>query len=323
MRMHTIKKLSDSRIEIKLSIQADVLLWYFTAALAELKKEVELPGFRKGMVPEKTIVEKMGEMHIWEDAAERALREAWPRIIEEEHLEPIGRPEISITKLAKGNPLECTMTVSVLGEIQLPEYKKIAEEIFGAPAEIVVTDEEVQKALEFVKKEAKPEHQHETDEVKLTDMIRKNLTWEKEHQVKGEKRMKTLGAIEQKTKLELPSVVVDAELEKMTAELKASVIEMGLTWDQYLLHIKKSEEDVRKEWRTEAEKRAKYGLIIREIAKREHLSPSEEILEKQADDILKRLTEDERKKASKENLKDYLFGKLRNEMVFDFLAKKQ
>ena len=321
--MHTIKKLSDSRIEVKLTVSADILDRHFAVALAELKKEVELPGFRKGMVPEKTIVEKTGEMRILEDAAERALQEAWPRVVAEEHLEPIGRTEIAITKLAKGNPLECTITVSVLGEIKLPDgYKEIAEKVFSTPNDIVVTDEEIQKALEYIKKESKPEHQHETDETKLSETIRENIKQEKTRRAEADKRMKALEALEKETKMELPSVVTEAESEKMIAELKSSVAEIGMPWEQYITHVKKSEEDLKKEWRPEAEKRARYGLIIREIAKREHLAPSEEVLEKQAEHFLRQLGEEERKKASKERLKEYLFGQLRTEMVFDFLAKR-
>jgi len=68
-------------------------------------------------------------MAILEEMAELALSKIYPEIIIKEKIDAIGRPEISITKLAKDNPLEFKIITSVLPEVKLGDYKKIAKEI--------------------------------------------------------------------------------------------------------------------------------------------------------------------------------------------------
>jgi len=121
-----IKKLPGSRIEIKASISA----MDFDAAKGEAVKrlgaDVELPGFRKGHVPEKVLLSKIGEAALLEEMAEVAISHAYPAIIVEEKLDVIGRPQVGITKIAHGNPLECTITTAVFPEYKLPDYKRQA-----------------------------------------------------------------------------------------------------------------------------------------------------------------------------------------------------
>ena len=63
-------------------------------------------------------------MSILGEAAEEALNEVYPSIIESEKLFVMGQPEVAITKLAKGNPLGFKITVAILPEFKLPDYKK-------------------------------------------------------------------------------------------------------------------------------------------------------------------------------------------------------
>ena len=75
-----------------------------------------------------------------------ALNEHYPKIIEEEKIDAISRPEISITKLARKNPLGFKIKTAVLPEIKLPDYKNIAKDILSKLTDeeknIVVTDED-------------------------------------------------------------------------------------------------------------------------------------------------------------------------------------
>ena len=96
-----IKKLPKSEVEIEGEIKADIFESYFEKAFKKIGADVELPGFRKGKVPEKVLLSHIPEMQILETMAELALSEHYPKIIENEKLDVIGRPEVSITKLAR------------------------------------------------------------------------------------------------------------------------------------------------------------------------------------------------------------------------------
>src|SRR3989344_8516247 len=100
-----IKDLPKSEIEIEGELSSDVFESYFTKALRKIGEKVEIDGFRKGKVPENVLLQKVGEMHVLEEMAELALAEHYPKILEEEKIDAIGQPAISITKLARKSPL--------------------------------------------------------------------------------------------------------------------------------------------------------------------------------------------------------------------------
>jgi hypothetical protein len=64
-----------------------------------------------------------------EDAADILLKEHFPKIIDQEKFDILGRPNISVTKLALNNPFEFKATFAVLPEFELPDYKKIAASV--------------------------------------------------------------------------------------------------------------------------------------------------------------------------------------------------
>ncbi len=146
-----LKKLPHSEIEISDEIPADVFEGYRGKALSALMENFELPGFRKGKVPENMFLQKVPEMVILEEMAEMAINKAYPKIIEDNKLDPIGRPEVSITKIAKGNPLGFTVKTAVVPEIKLPDYKKIAAGIEKEKI-IEVTEKEIESAVNEIRR---------------------------------------------------------------------------------------------------------------------------------------------------------------------------
>ncbi len=110
-------------------------------------------------------------MMILEEMAEQAIQKIYPSILEEHKIDAIGRPQIAITKIAKGSDLEFKIHTAVLPEMDLPDYKKLAQtqnkkEEFNK--EIVVDEKEVDKTiLELRRMRAEqsiPKHEHEDSE---------------------------------------------------------------------------------------------------------------------------------------------------------------
>ena len=124
----TIKKLEKSEVEIIGSIPALQFMGYENEALASMGEKMEIPGFRKGKAPANLVKGAANEMMILEEMAELALYSEYPKILEENKIDAIGRPQISITKIAKGNDLEFKIVTAVLPQIELPDYKKLAKE---------------------------------------------------------------------------------------------------------------------------------------------------------------------------------------------------
>ena len=117
---------------------------------------------------------------------------------------------------------------------------------------------------------------------KLRELIRSNLYEETAQKEKQRYEVALLDELISKTKFsELPEVIVKAEKEKMIFELKRSLERAGIPLETYLADLKKTEEDLRAEWTSEAEKRAKAALFSRQFAKEQHIEVTPEEIEKE------------------------------------------
>ena len=150
-----IKKLDKSEVEITGSIEAVEFAKYEDKALERIGERMELPGFRKGKAPANIVKENVQEMPLLEEMAEAALQENYIKIIEENKIDAIGRPQISITKIGKGSDLEFKIVTAVLPEMKLGDYKKIAssENIKEEnKKEVVVEEADIEKVIKDLRK---------------------------------------------------------------------------------------------------------------------------------------------------------------------------
>lgn len=332
-----IKKLPKSEIEIIGTLPAEDFEKFRAGAMKHVGEHAKLPGFRPGHVPANVLATTIGEMPILEEMAERALDEHYPAILREHNIDAIGRPTITITKLAVNNPFGFKIQVAVLPEITLPDYKKIAgEKTKITPAE--VTDEDVEKVIADIRKQhatPKPDGEGEVEDLPLLDeallrslgdfktvdelkeKIKENLGKEKEQRAREMRRMEILKSITEKTEMELPDILVRSELERMLSQFKYDVSQMGIKFEDYLKHVKKTEEEIRKEWEKDAENKAKGQLVLSKIAQVEKLIPEETVVNEQVKQLMEHYTD-----ADELNTRSYVTMVLTNEKVFDFLEGK-
>ncbi len=119
------KTLQKNTAELEIEIPPEELKPFLDKAAAALALEVKIDGFRPEKIPFDVLAKHVGEMTIYEKAAELAVEKTYPKIVKDEHLETLGSPEISVLKLAPGNPLVYKAKVSLLPHIQLGDYHKI------------------------------------------------------------------------------------------------------------------------------------------------------------------------------------------------------
>lgn len=332
-----VKNLPGSEVEISGELDAETFERSWVQAVKELGEKADIPGFRPGKIPEKILVEKIGEGAVLEEAASHALEDAYPKILNAHNIEAIGRPNILITKLARKNPLGFKITTCVLPEITLPDYKIVAKTVFSRPAEDVgVEEKEIDEALQYLQKaRAKDETLPElTDEfaknignfetlAALRENIRESLALQKQARAKEKRRSEALDAIARETKADIPAILMETEREKMIQELKGDLVAAGLEWAHYLDHIKKNEEDLRGEWKEEAEKRVRYGLVLRAIGEKEHIAVEKHELEQEIAYLASRIPESERKNLDPARMEEYAYGIARNEKIFKVLENQK
>jgi len=322
-----IEKKKGSVVEITGEIAFTELESHRNTAIKSLGKDIQIKGFRKGNVPEKVLIEKIGEGTILQEMAELTIRETYPKIIIENKLNPIAQPNITITKLAPKNPLEFKIEIVVMPEFEIADYKNLAKDI--KRDEIKVEKKEIEDTLEQVlesKKEndKKPEL---TDEfakslgdfksvADLKEKIEESIKFQKEGQAKDKHRVAILESIIAETQMDLPEIIMESELQKMMMQFRVDVEHMGMNWEEYIKKINKTEDDLKKEWRADAEKRAKSQMILNKIAIEENLVADEKDVEHETEHLLSH-----HPKANKENVRVYAEQMLTNEKVFKFLEK--
>ncbi|SDH35565.1 trigger factor [Alteribacillus persepolensis] len=112
-------------------------------AFQKVRKQVNVPGFRKGKVPRKIFEQRFGVEALYQDAVDIILPEAYSQAVEETGIEPVDRPEIDVEQVEKGQNLIFKATVTVKPEVELGEYKGLEVEEYDT----TVTEEEVEEAL--------------------------------------------------------------------------------------------------------------------------------------------------------------------------------
>jgi trigger factor len=274
-----IKKLPKSEVEVEISLPADFLASARKKAIGIFCMSLEIPGFRKGHIPENIAIEKVGEAKILEEAADILLKEHFHKIIGQEKLDIIGRPKISITKLALGNPVEFKAVFSVMPLFELPDYKKLAKNETGKKDdEVEASEKEVDDVLQQIRKnkahfdwshsaeatrDKQEKHDHpdfnkEENLPKLDDelaksagnfkslnglreKVKQNIIEEKKARNIEKKRAKIMEELIKNTKIELPEILIESETEKSLAQMKSDVERMGVKWNEYLSNVKKTD----------------------------------------------------------------------------------
>ena len=113
-------------------------------AYLKARKNIMIPGFRKGKAPRKMIEAMYGAHVFYEDGLEEIFPEIYEEAVIKQDLKAVGRPSLTDMQIGDDNIVTLTLTTDVYPEVTLGEYKGIKVEKEKA----VVTDEQVQAELD-------------------------------------------------------------------------------------------------------------------------------------------------------------------------------
>ncbi len=159
----------------------------------------------------------------------------------------------------------------------------------------------------------------------LKESLKEGLTEEEKIKIKNKQREEILDAIIGKMKVDLPQILLDEELHKMTHEFEDQLQRSGLNLDDYLKQINKKKEDLQKGWKPQAEKRIKSSLALDYLAKLKEIKiPSGEI-EAEMNKVLQqyRGVKDLEKNIDMKRLYEYVKATLQNEKILQILEKME
>ncbi len=152
----------------------------------------------------------------------------------------------------------------------------------------------------------------------LRDQIKSNLELEKKEKLREKRRTKILESLTENIKINIPEILIEDELERIKAQMKMDIEKMNSNWEEYLSNIKKTEEDLKKEWRDIAVKRVKSQLIVNSIAKKENILISKDEIEAESIKILSQFPE-----AKEASVNSYVEQILINEKVLKLLEESK
>lgn len=144
----TVEKLSPTRVRINVEVPFAELEPDIDKAFKALAQQIRLPGFRPGKAPRKLLEARVGRGAVLEQVVNDALPARYSEAITAESLQPIGQPEIEVTKLEDNEELVFTAEVDVRPEIELPDLAAL--KISVDP--VNVTDEDVDVEVEGLQK---------------------------------------------------------------------------------------------------------------------------------------------------------------------------
>lgn len=145
---HTLTRKPKSVAEFRFSIPWEHLEPHIEREAGNLGKEMRLDGFRPGKIPSAIVRQNLTDIEILKQSIDRIIARLYSDAVKDEQLETLGKPDVSLTRAEEARPFEFTITTSLVPSVALPDYSTLSVE----EQPVVVTDEDVTKSLEELRK---------------------------------------------------------------------------------------------------------------------------------------------------------------------------
>ena len=142
MNVKSIEK-NGNKATVVVEIDKDLMEKGVNAAYLKARKQIQLPGFRKGKAPRKMIEKMYGSYVFYEDGLEEIFPEIYDAAIASQEFKAIGRPTLDNMDISEEGIVTLTLSTETYPEVTLGDYKGLEIE----KAEAVVTDEQVSAEL--------------------------------------------------------------------------------------------------------------------------------------------------------------------------------
>ncbi len=263
-----VKKIDALRRELSFEISKERVSKAHAEVMSEITKVAKVKGFRPGKAPRQMIESQHGSL-----AREETLKKLVPEVYQEgivqEKIDALDMPEIHDVEYKDGL-IRFKAHVDIKPEVKLGDYKGL--KVMRKSSK--VTDEELNKTLEYFKKAQGGEKEQVVDDnfVKslgypsleaFKESLTRQMETDKDRQNRLDVENQIIDALIKDAKLAVPQSLVKRQLEHRMNETMHRLKEQGMPDDE----IKKREEEMRKEFEKTAEKDVKVYLILSEIAK--------------------------------------------------------
>jgi trigger factor len=140
----SVETISPTRVKLSIDVTFEELDPYIKGAYKTISERVNVPGFRKGKVPNAMIDQRVGRAAVLDEAINSSLSPLYSKALKEQKVFVIGRPTIDVTKLVDNEMFAFTAEVDVRPDIKLPDFSKIEIEVDDIEISEKEVDEQIQ-----------------------------------------------------------------------------------------------------------------------------------------------------------------------------------
>lgn len=238
-----IAREEDGNIQITFTVPFVIIEKAKEDAVAEMAKDTEVPGFRKGKAPLPKVKEKIDQNKLIEHALGHILPKALSDAMVSHKLKLAIYPKYELISAKDNEPWQIKAVTCELPEINLGDYKKMIKDASGASKIIISSKEEVKS---------------KTSEEKEVLVI------------------KTLLEI---IKIKIPRILIEEEVSGRLSSLLARLEKLGLALEGYLSSMGKTVDVLKSEYEAQTKEAISLDLILSKIAEVENLKVNEKDLE--------------------------------------------
>jgi len=235
--------------ELTITIPKEEIKKEYQQALKAVATSVSLPGFRKGKAPLSVVEEKVGKQTILGELVKRLIPRLYQEALTVHHLHPILDPKVQLISTQEGKDWVVKITSCVMPEIKLGNYKEEIKKI-NAKAKIWTPEKG--------EKQPSPEQQQQEKEARLQTIL--------------QKLMETVP-------VQIPSLLIETEVQKKLVQLIDQLQKAGLTIEQYLQTKGQTMEEFKGELARQIGQEWKLEFILTQIAEKEKITVDKEELE--------------------------------------------
>jgi len=141
--------LENKKVKLEIHVDPETFEQGMQKSYMKNRKNISIPGFRKGKVPRKIIERYYGEAIFYEDAINEIFPQVYDEAVKEADIVPVDRPDVDIIQIGSGQDLILTAEVDVKPEVELGQYKGIEIE----RVEYNVSDHDIEHQLEHIRED--------------------------------------------------------------------------------------------------------------------------------------------------------------------------
>lgn len=143
-----VEKLEHNMAKLTVEVAAEDVEKALQAAYLKQRKQINIPGFRKGKVPRQMIEKMYGPEVFYDEAANNMIPNAYAKAYDESELDIVSQPKIEVVQMEKGKPFIFTAEVATKPEVTLGDYKGLKVDKVSTRVTQKEVDEEIEKERE-------------------------------------------------------------------------------------------------------------------------------------------------------------------------------